>query len=157
MHKRLINAFAVITAGSLGLSAFILPLQVRSQETTQSCEIALLNAKKRIEQGRDITVKTDITDVSKFYPDYPDGRPAGIWLEIDGSAADSVMASPVFQKAIASEIINSCNSVGKVIFIQYQTASAYTFGLMRDGTIQNFECVYYPEQGSLSWGQIWCN
>ena len=75
MQKRLIDALAVIAAGSLSLSAFILPPQAKSQETGQPCEVAMLNAKKRIEQGRDITVMTNIEDGSKLYPDHPDGRP----------------------------------------------------------------------------------
>ncbi|NEP13421.1 MAG: hypothetical protein F6K14_25085 [Symploca sp. SIO2C1] len=115
MHKRLINTLAMmIAAGSLSLSAFTLPPQARSQETPQPCEIALLNAENRIEQGRDIIVEIDIRDGSERYPDHPDGRPTIILLGLDGNAADSVMVSPVFQKAIASEIINSCNSVGAV-------------------------------------------
>jgi hypothetical protein len=116
MPKHLINAFAVITAGSLGLSAIILPPQARSKETGQPCEITLSNAKNRIEQGRDITVIIDIKDSSEEYPDHPDGRPTIIWFEVEGIAAESVMESPVFQRAIASEIINSCNSVGAVSF-----------------------------------------
>jgi len=163
MHKRLINALIFIAAGSLGLSALILPLPARSQETIQSCEVALLNAKNRIEQERDIIVIMTITDGtlsdgSKIYPDHPDGRPTIIWLEVDGSAANSVMESPVFQRAIASEIIKSCNSVGAVTFIRYQTGWASTVGLIRDGSIQNFECVDYdPERGAPSWGQERCD
>ena len=158
MPKHLINAFAVITAGFLGLSAFILPSQARSQETTQSCEIALSNAKNRIEQERDITVEIDIKDSSEEYPDPPDGRPTIIWFEVEGNAAESVMESPVFQRAIASEIINSCNSVGAVSFGVSHTGWINTIGLMRDGTIQKFECVDHdPERSSpYPWGQDPC-
>lgn len=152
------DALAIITAGFLDLSAFILPPQARSQETTQSCEIALSDAKHRIEQGRDITAIATVTDGSERYPDHPDNRPKIIWLEVDGSAADSVMESLVFQKAIASQIIKSCNSVGAVTFIRYQTGWSSTVGLMRDGSIQNFECIEHdPEKGSPSWGQNWCD
>jgi hypothetical protein len=158
MPKHLINAFAVITAGFLGLSAFILPSQARSQETTQSCEIALSNAKNRIEQERDITVEIDIKDSSEEYPDHPDGRPTIIWFEVEGNAAESVMESPVFQRAIASEIIKSCNYVGAVTFGRKWTGWISTVGLMRDGSIQNFECLEHdPRLGSPSWGQEWCS
>lgn len=158
MHKRLIEALAIIAAGSLGLSAFILPAKVRSKETEKSCEVVILNAKKHIKQGRNITVITNIKDGSELYPDHPDGRPNIIWIEVDGSAADSIMESPVLQKAIASEIIKSCNSVGAVTFIRYQTGWAYTVGLMRDGSIQNFECLdHVPEKFSPSWGQEFCS
>ncbi|HAX89687.1 MAG TPA: hypothetical protein DCY91_26375 [Cyanobacteria bacterium UBA11370] len=178
MNKHFINALAVITAGSFGLSASILPPQARSQETTQSCEIGLLNSKNRIEQGRDITVTIDIIDGSEKYPDYPNGRPTIIFLFLDfpgsygyrgydsgGSVDDavSVMESPVFQRAIASEIINSCNSVGAVTFVlKGQPPWATTTGLMRDGSIQNFECLLpdeLPDDDSpfLPWGQELCS
>ncbi|MBD2016113.1 hypothetical protein H6F96_19335 [Microcoleus sp. FACHB-53] len=39
------------------------------------------------------------------------GRPLFVTIIVDGNAADSVMSSPVFQKAITSEIINSCGSL----------------------------------------------
>jgi len=163
-HKHLINAFAVITAGSLNLSAFILPSQARSQGTPQPCEIALLNAENRIEQGRDIIVEIDIRDGSEGYPDHPDGRPTIIWIAVDGSAADSVMVSPVFQQAIASEIIKSCNSVGAVAFNRSQTGWSSRVGLMRDGNIQHFECaedhiedynIPFPSE-AVRWGLQWC-
>ena len=158
MHKRLINALIFITAGFLDLSAFILPPLARSQETIQSCEVAMLNATKRIEQGRDITVTMDIKDGSEEYPDHPDGRPTIIWLIVEGNAAASVMESPVFQRAIASEIIKSCNSVGAVSFGVSHSGWINTIGLMRDGTIQKFECVdYEPGRGSPSWGQERCD
>lgn len=158
MQKRLIDALAVIAAGSLSLSASILPPQARSQATGKSCEAVILNAKKRIEQGRDITVMTNIEDGSELYPDHPDDRPTIIKIIVNGRAADSVMESPVFQKALASEIIKSCNSVGAVTFIRYQTGWSSTVGLMRDGSIQNFECIDHdPEKGSPSWGQNWCD
>jgi len=177
MHKHSINALIFITAVSLGLSTFILPLQARSQETIQSCEVAMLNAKKRIEQGRAITVQTDITDGSEEYLDHPNGRPIIILVFLDfpgsfgyrgyddGSVDDavSVMESPVFQRAIASEIIKSCNSVGAVTFLlNQQPPWATTTGLMRDGSIQNFECLFpdeLPDDGSLflPWGQELCS
>ena len=157
-HKRLIEALAVIAAGSLGLFASILPPQARSQETGKSCEAVILNAKKRIEQGREITVMTNIEDGSELYPDHPDDRPTIIKIIVNGCAADSVMESPVFQKAIASEIIKSCNCVGAVTFGLYGSGWTSMMGLMRDGTIQNFECIDHdPEKGSPSWGQNWCD
>jgi hypothetical protein len=158
MHKTLINSLAVIAAGSLCLSAFILPPQARSQETGKSCEGVILNAKKRIEEGREITVTANIENGSELYPDHPDDRPTIIKIIVNGRAADSVMESPVFQKAIASEIIKSCNSVGAVTFGLYRSGWTSTVGLMKDGSIQNFECIDHdPEKGRPSWGQNWCD
>lgn len=90
MHKHLIKAIAVTAAGSLGLSAFILPSKARSQEITQSCETALLNSKNRIEQGREITLRTHITDGSKKYPDHPNSRPIFIFIFLDFPGSCSI-------------------------------------------------------------------
>lgn len=159
-YQRLSQSLAAIVAGSFGLSAFILPLQVRSEETGKSCEVVLMNAKKRIEQEKEITVMTNVIDSSERYPAHPPGRPTMIMVVVDGREADSIMVSPVFQKAIASEIIQSCTSVGAVTFGQYQTGWTSTVGLMAEGSIQHFECLDdYGEQGpsQVSWGQEWCS
>ncbi|HEY9637330.1 MAG TPA: hypothetical protein V6D14_28275 [Coleofasciculaceae cyanobacterium] len=67
------------------------------------------------------------------------------------------MESPVFQKAIASEIIKSCGSVGAVTFGRHRTDWSITLGVMSDGTIRQFECVNSdPERDKLSWGQQVC-
>ncbi|MBD1936745.1 hypothetical protein [Microcoleus sp. FACHB-68] len=158
MHKYLIEALAVITAGTLGLSALILPSPARSQETKESCELGILNAKNRIEEGRDITVITNVIDASKKYPDHPDNRPRIVMIAVDGIAADSIMVSPVFRRAITSEIIKSCNSVGAVTFNRYQTSWLITVGLMKDGSIQNFQCLLKDRRTARpSWGEEWCD
>ncbi|MBW4681429.1 MAG: hypothetical protein KME19_15135 [Microcoleus vaginatus WJT46-NPBG5] len=158
MHKYLIEALAVMMAGSLGLSVLSLPLPARSQETIKSCELVIQNAKKRIEQGRNITVITNVIDVSKKYPDHPNERPRIVMIEVDGQAAYAMMVSPVFRRAIASEIIKSCNSVGAVTFNRYQSAWLITIGLMKDGSIQNFECLLQDSRKDRpSWGQEWCD
>ena len=154
MHKPFTEALAVITIGTLGLSAFVLPPQARSEER-KSCEVAIVDARERLEKGRDITVMTDIVDRSEAYSDSPDGRPLIVDIVVDGSAADSVMNSPVLQKALTSEIIKSCDSVGAVTFARYQSGWTSTIGLMAGGNIQQFECVE-PGQDDPSWGQEYC-
>ncbi len=158
MQKFLANAIVVIAAGSLSLSAIGLPSQVRSEPKRQTCEAAIANGRERITTGRSVTiVSSSIVDRSQTYPDHPDNRPQIVQFRLDGKAADEVMESPVFQKAIASEIINSCGSVGAVIFGRDRTDWYSTFGLMPSGTIKQFECVDPdPERNNPSWGQQVC-
>ncbi len=158
MQKFLANAIVVIAAGSLSLSVVGLPTQVRSESKGQICEAAIANGRERITTGRSVRiVSSNIEDGSQIYPDHPDGRPQIVQFRLDGEAADSVMNSPVFKKAIASEIINSCGSVGAVIFGRDQTDWYSTFGLMPSGTIKQFECVDPdPERNNSSWGQQVC-
>jgi hypothetical protein len=158
MQKFFTNALVFIAAGSLGLSAVVLPSQVRSEPKGQTCEAAIANGRQRITAGRSITiVNSKILDDSQTYPDHPDGRPNIVQIILDGKAANSVMESPVLKKAIASEIISSCGSVGAVTFGRYRTDWSSTFGLMSNGTIKQFECVDPdPERDKLSWGQLVC-
>jgi hypothetical protein len=158
MQKFFANAIVFIATGSLSLSAVVLPSQVRSQPKGQTCEAAIANGRQRITAGRSITiVSSNILDGSQTYPDYPDGRPKIVHISLDGKAASSVMESPVLQKAISSEIISSCGSVGAVTFGRYRTDWSSTFGLMPNGTIKQFECVDPdPDRDKLSWGQLVC-
>jgi hypothetical protein len=157
LQKFLANTIVVIAAGSLALPAFAMPPQAKSEQTRKSCETARADARGRIEKGRDITVTTDREDYSHLYSNPPKGRPFFVKIGLKGKAADSVMESPVFQKAIASEIINSCGTVGAVRFGIYQTDWLSTFGLMPSGTIKQFECVSV-RSGSIKllWGQEMC-
>ncbi len=156
MQKFFVNTIVFFAAGSLGLSAFALSPQVKSEQTRKSCETAIADGRGRIEKGRDITVRTDIQDLSKLYSNPPSGRPLSVIITVGGNAAGSVMQSPVFQKAIVSEIIKSCDSVGAVDFGKYKTDWSFTFGLMPSGTIERFKCIDAPQVNRISWGQQVC-
>jgi hypothetical protein len=97
-------------------------------------------------------VTTDIADHSEVYPNHPNGRPLFVTIIVDGNAADSVMSSLVFQKAIASEIIKSCGSVGAVTFGRRETDWSITFGMMSDGAIEGFECIDPIQRSTSSLG-----
>ena len=157
MQKFFANTIVFIAAGSLGLPAFALPPQAKSEQTRKSCETAIADSRGRIERGKDITVTTDIADYSEIYPNHPSGRPLFVTIIVDGNAADSVMLSPVFQKAIASEIIKSCGSVAAVTFGRQETDWSITFGVMSGGKIESFECIDpEPEGNRIPWGQQIC-
>jgi hypothetical protein len=157
MQKFLANTVVIVATGALGLSTFALPEQVKSEQTRKSCEVAIATAKKRITTGRSITISSNVVDGAQTYADHPDNRPQIVQIRLDGQSADSVMESPVFQKAIASKIINSCSTVGAVIFARQQTDWSSTFGLMSSGTIKQFQCVDPdPEGNKPSWGQTVC-
>ncbi|HEY9708604.1 MAG TPA: hypothetical protein V6D48_10420, partial [Oculatellaceae cyanobacterium] len=111
-------------------------------------------------EGRKITiVSADIVDRSQTYPDHPDSRPLIVEIIlVDGNAANAVMRSPMLQKAIASEVIKSCKSVGGVTFGIYQTGGSSTLGLMSDASIQSFKCVELGStENRLPWGQQFCD
>jgi hypothetical protein len=153
-----VNTIVFFAAGSLGLSAFALSPQVKSEQTRKSCETAIADSRGRLEKRRDITVRTSIVDRSELYSNPPSDRPlfVGITVGGDAAAASSVMLSPVLQKAIASDIIKSCDSVGAVWYGKQQTDWYFTFGLMPSGTIERFKCIDAPQVNRISWGQQVC-
>ena len=106
MQKFLANTIVIFTTGALGLSAFAMPQSAKSEQTRKSCEVAIANAKERITTGRSITISSNIVDGTQTYPDHFDNRPQIVQISLGGQSADSVMESPVFQKAIASKIIS---------------------------------------------------
>ena len=157
MQKFFTNTIVLIATGFLGLSAFALPLQAKSEQAKKSCETAIANSRSRIEKGRDVLVTTDIADDNEIYSNPPNGRPLSVTIGVSGDAASSVMESPVFQKAIASDIIKYCSSVGSVTFHMRETDWAVTSGIMPNGTIQDFECTDpAPEGQKPRWGQQSC-
>lgn len=158
MQKNFTKTVFIITTGFFSFFSLVLPLEIaKGKETGKSCEATINAAKERLERGRNITVKISVRDNSRAYPDHPNGRSEEVLLGLAGSIirsdADSVMSSPVFQKAIATEIIRSCNSIGSVTFNKDRTGWTSTIGLMSDGTIQPFKCYEYDQGRSrLSWG-----
>lgn len=137
---------------------FSSPVWAGSEKAEASCEAAITNAKERIVRGRNLTVvKVNSRDNSKNYLNPPASRPLIMSIYLSGRATASVMNSPVFQKAIASDIIKSCTSVGAVAFVMDQTDWVSLVGLMPDGTIQQFECVSPDgEGGKPQWGKYYC-
>jgi hypothetical protein len=125
-----------------------------SERTENSCKVAMNTAKERIKRGRDLRIVSfENVDAP---PDHPNGRPLILQIVLEGKAAESVMSSPVFQKALASEIIRSCNSVSAVNFGMYRSGWGSMTGLMPDRTIQPFQCLEPGSELKVSWGQQVC-
>jgi hypothetical protein len=150
--------FCLLALSSSMVNLFCSPAQAESEQDTSACEAAITSAKERIFRGRNITaVKVNARDHSQYYLNPPVSRPLTINLSLSGGATPSVMESPVFQRAIASDIIKSCTSVGAVGFSQAQTDWVSEVGLMPNGTIQQFECVTPNGENSvLPWGKYSC-
>ena len=135
-----------------------LALQAQEAEKSDRCTATLAAAQKRIETGRNVDVVLDVADnIPELYSDYPVNRPYRYAFNLDGIAAESVMASGEFTKSIATTVINNCSSVGLVIFAVYRTDWYYAYGLLPNGKIENFSanCIE-PGSGKPRWGQQIC-
>ena len=150
--------FCLLALSSSMGNLFSSPAWAGSEKAEASCEAVIRNAKERIVRGRNITiVDVNFRDNSSNYLNPPANRPLIVTITLNGIATASVMESPVFQKAIASDILKSCSSVAAVDFGKYKTDWSSKVGLMTNGTIQKFECVTPSrESGKLPWGQYYC-
>jgi len=124
------------------------------------CQTAIANSVKRIENAKATVVKFDKYDqTSRGYKDYPENRPSGYLFILARAGIRDVFASPVFLKDISRQIISSCQSISSVDFAQQQTDGGLTYGLMKNGKVELFECVA-PDRSKpyreLPWGKNRC-
>jgi len=158
MMRQLIVA-GVTVLNTLSILSVSLPL--RAEGKPRDCTMTIAAAQKRLTTGRDVEVNIKSFDISESYPDHPDDRPMTYLLVLKGAATESIMRSPRFQKAIATEIIKSCGSVGVVTFGMDGTGWGQSVGVLPGGRVDNFECVeHIGSRGvpkKLIWGQEFCN
>jgi hypothetical protein len=149
-----------VTAGLIALNApLILILPSRAQEVSKNsdCTATVASVQKYITNGRDVEVTLDISDISSEYSDYPDNRPYKYLFILQGKASDSILNSPKFMGIISKKIINNCESVSLVQFIEYKTDFFISIGLMPGGSIGKFECLEAGKDVAQSWGQEFCH
>jgi len=157
MNLRGLTTTICLTTLLIGIANLIQSsASAESERAENSCKVAMNRAKERITKGRDLRI-VSVGNVNAP-SDHPNGRPLILQIVLEGKAAESVMSSPVFQKALASEIIKSCNSVSAVNFGMYRSGWSSMTGLMPDGTIQGFQCLE-PDRDmpKISWGQQVCS
>ncbi|WP_008312285.1 hypothetical protein [Leptolyngbya sp. PCC 6406] len=125
----------------------------------QLCAQEVQTAITTIETGRSaiVTYWTTYEFNESSFTDYPPEAPVGLWLRIDGPAADSVMVSPQFLKALSAELIQTCNGLSSVTFNRDHTGWTEVFGLV-NGEVRQFDCVGddYNWVDPLPWGQMIC-
>ncbi|PSB33920.1 hypothetical protein [Stenomitos frigidus] len=152
-----------LTAGFLSLTALLgLTIQVQAQEmvsppVTPSCKAALANAQKRLESGRQLKVGVTSNDVTQSYADYPRTRPTGYTFAFQGTAALTIINSPKFMTALATDVIHACDTVSMVTFAVDRSDNLVFLGLLPDGQVKTFECLEPTRTGKRpTWGQTFC-
>jgi len=151
----------LIATGIIALNTFTilnLPASVRAEDE-RDCTAALSKAQRQIETGRSVDVSIRISDISEGYPDHPDGRPMSYEFVLQGTASGAIMNSPKFMKAIATNVIQNCGSVGVVHFGVWGSGWGSSVGVLPSGQLDFFQCVDFEERNppTLSWGQEVCN
>lgn len=165
--KRTMTSLIVLNAAAFSF----IPFAVKAQNghggfrRTSTCATAVATAKRTIENGRQVRVEARRYDINQYsnYASYPSNRPNGYLLLLNGPATDSIMNSPVFMEAVATDILETCDSASAVrIAPGYGTGWHAIYGLI-DGDVQPFECIEdlygddfdtYPAR--TPWGYQYC-
>jgi len=151
--------------GTISMSTPVVAQERTSQEI---CMEAIGAAKTRLLDGRSITLRTRLLNLSDSR-DYPGDRSQGLVFILAkssgvGSASDdvTVLTSPVFMKSIATDVIEHCRSFSYVAFGADRTGWHIPFGLI-NGNVEEFQCrvgLYGSEATSTSvmpWGFYDCS
>jgi hypothetical protein len=133
-------------------------------EAVRDCSVSLTAAQNRLTRDRDLEITMRSFDISEGFPDHPANRPIAYQFLLKGKAAETIMRSRQFQKVIATDIIESCGSVGRVTFALWGSGWSQTVGMLNDGRIDVFECIDPPGRNSsslrdprLTWGREYCS
>lgn len=132
--------------------------QGSSDRNPQGCNAALASARRRINQGRNITITTIDLNLAEEYEGYPVNRPRGYGFRLGGPAAESVMNSSQFLRSISTDLINSCESASLVHFNLDRTDWNVIYGLFEGNRVEGFQCTEAGEIGGrrTPWGYVYC-
>ena len=130
---------------------------MNSAECMKGVELAI----SRLSKGSDhFVIHRKAQDLRDMYSDYPVGRPYKLILSVNGEKAVNVMNSPVLLTSISTQIIENCDLIGAIDIGVHRTDYITTFGLMNEGSIQEFQCTFQnvknPVRFPLSWGYMVC-
>jgi len=120
------------------------------------CTSTIVKSQNVIESGRNVQVNISSKDVSQEYPDHPKNRLYSYIFLMQGAATSSIMSSPRFLQIIATRIINNCPSVAIVEFAYLDSDNFVTLGRMKNGNVEEFQCLNTGYNGKVKWGYMYC-
>jgi hypothetical protein len=152
-------AIAVVIVGAIApITAAETALEVTAEDVAAACAPEIQTLIDAVETGRSARVTDwNIYDVADSYTGYPSEAPFGLWLRVDGPAADSVMVSPQFMARLSTDLIEGCDAISLVVFNRDQTGWTEEFALV-DGEVTALECVDDDDNwvDPIPWGQRIC-
>lgn len=164
MLKSLIPAISLtltvtVTAGAIAPTASAdTAADLTAEEVATACAPEIQTLIDEVETGRSAHVTYwDVYPLADIYTGYPSDAPFGLWLRLDGAAADSVLASPQFMTRLSTELIDDCAPLSLVVFNRDQTGWTEEFAQV-DGEVKALECVGddYNWVDPVPWGQRIC-
>ncbi|NJK52160.1 MAG: hypothetical protein HC936_03820 [Leptolyngbyaceae cyanobacterium SU_3_3] len=123
-----------------------------SYAQSDDCSTAVSSGKQRILQVRGVEAVRVERDKHQ-YSDGPAQRPIAYSFLFSGRGVADVMDSPVFLRAIAQTITNSCADAALVNFGVDRTDWGVSYGLI--AKVEEFTCVE-PGSKPSRWGETVC-
>lgn len=130
--------------------------QTSYEDAVQACQLALEETNTVIYNDHNAFItNASAIDLGDLYSSYPEQKPTGILLRVQGGSASEVMRSPQYMTALSTNLINRCQPLSRVTFQLDQTDWEVTFGLMENQIIA-FECADPGRSTVLNWGEAFC-
>lgn len=147
-----------IVVGVVATGLAVGTIGVQPAQSTDSCKVALAEAKYRIESKNTTVVQIGASDMSKEIQssEYPEKYPIQVFFVLEGPGTESIMNSTIFLKALSSKIIIGCDLVSLVIFGVNHTDWNNTFGLLDSNKVEEFECLPFDFNRRIPWGYTVC-
>ena len=151
-----------VIVGLLTLSlSYISTFPVLATELSEKdkCISETRKVAQKLVENRNVNLRFDVRDISKYEEDYPVNRPLGFDFVFEGWATGDIMNSPQFLKIATTRIIKNCPNVAQVNFGEYGTDDIISVGLMHDGSIRRFKCFNANDltvSSKLKWGEKIC-
>jgi hypothetical protein len=166
MQRKFSQLTAILVFALVNITT--LPKTVKAQGSNVECKKAVANAKTRLQKIPNVLVEQVWTRNNKEnYSDFPQGRPIEYIFYLTGpirkgrtveNGIKKVENSKQFIKNISQDIISKCNSVSSVSFGNVLSPGCgRIFGLMPDGTVNEFQDVEVSSGRQLKWGESFCN
>lgn len=156
MKKQNLIAVSLLTTALLSSPSVFQRSALAEKELT-ACDSAISQAANTISTGRDArVVNMHFSDLAQEYNNYPANRPIDAMFVMRGRSVPDVLTSNQFMTILATRVINSCGSIGRVTFGPANSDWLHSYGLV-NGQVMGFTCV---ESGTtnraLRWGERYC-
>lgn len=160
-----------VASSRLGISESLAAAAV--PDSTAACSDEIVAVTLNLESGREVNAWVSALPLERVYQQVPRLRPHGINVALRGQSALSVMASPQLLTQLSASLVDTCSSVGAVMFDADAPNAESTFGFLpvtsgdqaaqgeaAAAMVQPFECANQEtlEEGSLlAWGEQLCS
>lgn len=163
-----------VATNRLGVSESLAAAAV--PDSTAACSDEIVAVTLNLESDRDVNAWVSSLPLERVYRQVPRLRPHGVNIALRGPAALTVMSSPQLLMQLSASLVDTCSSVGAVMFDADAPGAESTFGFLPEfgdsraqsaqgeaaaEMVESFDCAREEEgleEGALlAWGEQSCS